>query len=503
MADCPIACRRRPAAPLLCVLSLLLGLGGRASAANAADTPGLAQQAAPPPAAPPQAPSTAPAPTLPALRPPAPDALPSAVPPADTGSVAAATPPTSGARTLSLAEAVRTAVARHPALRIAQTNEASAAAQADQAFALLLPSLTGSASYRRATQRGADTSGFVGPGQSLGGRDYFQFGVSVNQLIYDFDQTRGRYKAAEANAQALQHSVADQRLELTLGVKSAYFQARAQLALVRVSQDTLNNQARHVAQVEGFVEVGTHPPIDLVQARADEQSDRLALVNAENAYALAKAVLAEAMGLQETAGFEVGDESEAAVPGEDGSTTDLFGEALQARPDVQAALRIVDSRQLSVAAARGGYGPSLGANAGVTESGGALDALVFNWSAAATLTVPFFEGGATRASVDQAQAGLQGSQAQLELLRQQILLAIERARLGVAGAKQALATSAEVVSLNRERLVLAEGRYQTGIGTLLELSDAQVALTTALAQNVQAEYNLSIARAQLVRALGR
>jgi outer membrane protein len=404
---------------------------------------------------------------------------------------------------LSLGEAVRSAIARHPALRIAQASETAATAQAGEAFAPLLPSVAGTASFRRSTQRGTNSFLLNGPGQDLGGTNFFQFGLTVSQLIYDFDQTHGRYEAAQENARAQAHAVDDQRLELTLGVKSAYFQARAQLALVRVSRDTLANQARHVAQVAGFVQVGTHPPIDLVQARADEESARLALVNAQNAYDLAKATLAEAMGLQETATFDVGDDSEPSVPGEDGNTATLFAEALQARPDVQAALRTIEARKLSVASVRGGYGPSLGATAGVTETGTALDGLVFNWSAAATLSWQLYSGGGTNAAVDEARANVSGAEAQLDLLRQQALLALEKARLGVVGAKNALRTAAELVRLSQERLTLAEGRYTTGIGTQLDVSDAQVQLTSALAQNVQAEYNLSIARAQLVRALGR
>jgi outer membrane protein len=56
----------------------------------------------------------------------------------------------------------------------------------------------------------------------------------------------------------------------------------------------------------------------------------------------------------------------------------------------------------------------------------------------------------------------------------------------------------------RQRLRLAEGRYQSGIGTVIELGDAQLALTAAAAQRVQADYTLSSSRgAQLLHALGR
>jgi outer membrane protein len=405
-------------------------------------------------------------------------------------------------RLLSLAAAVRTALERHPSVRVARANEQAAVAQADQALAPLLPSVVATAEYRRATRRGGVVVSNAAS-QSLAGRDDFQFGVALNQLIYDFEQTHGRLRAARDIARAVGQAVEDQRFDLVLGVKNAYFQARAQLALVGVSRETLANQARHVDQIAGFVDVGTHPPIDLVQARADRESARLDLVNAENAYALAKAELAEAIGMQYAADFEVGDENEPVVPGEDSTSAELFSQALQARPDVRAAVYTVSSREQSLGAARGGYGPSLSGTVALTESGGALDALAFNWSAGASLIWPLFDGGVTRANVAQGQADLAGVQAQLELLRQQVLLALERARLGVQGAKHALGTAAELIALSRERLTLAEGRYETGIGTILELSDAQVALTRALGQRVQAEYNLSIARAQLTRALGR
>jgi outer membrane protein len=431
--------------------------------------------------------------------------------PAGASGAAAVAPPVASAsaapavpgRAVSLAEAVRTALDRHPSARVARANEQVAIAQADQALAPLLPSVVANADYRRATRRGGVVLAGNGPSQSLAGRNDFQFGVALDQLIYDFDQTHGRLRAARDSARAQGRAVEDQRLDLVLGVKDVYFQARAQLALVSVSRETLVNQARHAEQIAGFVEVGTHPPIDLVQARADQQSARLDLVNAENAYALAKAQLAEAMGLQHAADFEVGEENEPAVLGEDGSSVELFSLALQGRPDVQAALYTVSSREQSLGAARGGYAPSLTGSVAVSEAGGALDALAFNWSAGASLIWPLFEGGITRANVAEERASLEVAQAQLDLLRQQVLLALERARLGVQGAKHALATAGELIALSRERLGLAEGRYQTGIGTIIELSDAQVALTRALGQRVQAEYNLSIARAQLIRALGR
>jgi outer membrane protein len=155
-----------------------------------------------------------------------------------------------------------------------------------------------------------------------------------------------------------------------------------------------------------------------------------------------------------------------------------------------------------VGSIKGAYWPSLGISTGLTEGGRQLNNLVWNWNAGATLTWQLFQGGLTNAQVDEARANLVGLDAQIETLRQQIRVDVEQARLSVRATKAVLVASDEVVINARERLRLAEGRYATGVGNGIELADAQLALTSALAQRIQAEYNLAAARANLVHALG-
>jgi outer membrane protein len=181
----------------------------------------------------------------------------------------------------------------------------------------------------------------------------------------------------------------------------------------------------------------------------------------------------------------------------------LLSQALASRPDVRAAIGTVRAQELSAKAAAGAYGPSLGVSTTLSERGSALDTLHWNWDAIAQLDWPIFQGGITKAQVAEARANVDVASAQVAALRQQVLLEVEQARLGVLGAKKALATSDQLVENSRERLTLAEGRYQTGAGSIIELADAQLALTTALGQRVQAEYSLSTARAALANALGR
>src|SRR6185436_16865192 len=120
---------------------------------------------------------------------------------------------------------------------------------------------------------------------------------------------------------------------VALGVRVAYFGARAQKAAAAIARDTLANEERHLTQISGFVEAGERPRIDITQARTARANAQLRLTLAENAYAMARAELGRAMG---TAGseidYDVGDETMPAVPGEDGHLPDLLAEALRARP---------------------------------------------------------------------------------------------------------------------------------------------------------------------------
>ncbi|MCM2334245.1 MAG: TolC family protein, partial [Anaeromyxobacteraceae bacterium] len=281
------------------------------------------------------------------------------------------------------------------------------------------------------------------------------------------------------------------------------YQAAAARDLVEVASETLANREAHLAQVRAFVEVGTRPEIDLAQARADRASAVVQRIAAENDLATAHAQLNQAMGVAASTDYALGASTPAALPGEEGTIEDLLAEALAARPDVAARARAREAELARLRAARATWLPTLDAGARVTEAGPAADQTQRSWSAGLTLTWPLLEGGRGAARASEAQANLDALDADDEAFRQEVRLELERARLAVRSARASLEASGEVVVNARERLRLAEGRYQAGLGSGLELNDAQVAVTNAAAQEVKARFTLAAARAQLAQALGR
>jgi outer membrane protein len=414
-------------------------------------------------------------------------------------------------RVLTLEEALRVARERQPQIRQARFLTEAAYARADQARSGLLPQVSATAGYQKTTAnfiaRPGAVPGAVASTTSTGSRlsffNFFNSSISVNQLLWDFGQTHGRYQAAKTLREAQENNERAVSLQIENILRAAFFLARANRALVVVANEAVVNFGKHLEQIQGFVEVGTRPEIDLAQARADLASSRAQLIDAQNNYLIAKAQLNQAMGVIGPTDYEVADQSLAPVPGEEAPIDVLANEAMKARPELLALEDQIRAQLQTVSAIKGAYGPTLDATAGSTQGGTRVDNLGWNVAVGVTLTWQIYQGGLTTAQVREAEALAGQLAAQLDLQREQVRFDVEQASLAVRAAKALIEADRETVVNARDRLRLAEGRYETGVGNAIELGDAQVALTTAEAQTVQADDRLSTARAQLLRALGR
>jgi outer membrane protein len=407
---------------------------------------------------------------------------------------------------LTLSQAVDTALQRQPSVRQARAQTDAAEGRKEQARAGYLPQLNGTASYQRTTSNFAPRPGSnptLQPGRrSSTTYDFFNFGITGSQLIYDFGQTSGRIRVAEANREAAVAAEQTTAQQVVFGVRRAYFQALAQQELVRVAGENVQNQQKHLTQTEGLVRAGMRPDIDLARVRTDLANARLGQINAESGVDLAKALLAQTMGVQ-PGPMQLQQEESGAIAGEDGPTAGLVDTALAARPELVSLERARRAQEAAISSLRGNYGPSLAATGTATEVGTSVGGLVPNWGVGAVLTWPFLQGGFTRGQIHEATAALANINAQLDALRLQVQVDVHQAQLAVRGAKASGVAAEEAITNAREQLRLAEGRYAGGLGSAIELGDAQVAFTSAAAQAVQARYNLATARAQLDTALGK
>ena len=185
--------------------------------------------------------------------------------PQGAGGVAApaAEAPAPPLRTLSLTEATRTALENQPTLLQAKATTAAASARSDEARSSLLPQVTASAGYTRTLQGP--------PPPTSPSRNYYQGSVKLSQLIWDFGQTSLRWRAAQTTFEAQRDTERATRDQVTLGVESAFFAARAGKDLLDVARANLANIEAHLRQTEGFVRAGTQPEIALAQTRTESR----------------------------------------------------------------------------------------------------------------------------------------------------------------------------------------------------------------------------------------
>ncbi len=411
-----------------------------------------------------------------------------------------ATPARAGG-VLTLEEALRTARERQPRLTDARANTAAARARADQGFSSLLPQVGVSAAYRRSLLDGVGLSP-TDPSSSFS-RDGFSASATVSQLLFDFGRTPNRWRSAKQSAEAQGATEAQTLLEVLTNVRVAYFNVLAQQALVRVAEETLENQQAHLAQVRAQVEVGNRPEIDLSQQRTAVASAKLQLIEARSAEATSKAVLNQTLGVEGSTDYQVQEAVAGPVEGEEASIDSLVEVSLQSRPELAASEHQLQAQELQLSATRNEYWPSLSAS--VTGSNVSTSPTQMEWGVSGQLGLSWslFQGGLTRAEVREQQARLSSLQAQRDTLRQQVRLEVERAWLSVSAARESVSVAEEVLSNARERLRLAEGRYRAGVGNIIELADAQLSASNAAVQRVRAVYDLSLARTELARALGR
>ncbi|MGO9829771.1 MAG: TolC family protein [Myxococcaceae bacterium] len=415
--------------------------------------------------------------------------------------IAQAEPVSQTPTVLHLDDAVNKALELQPTILSAQATVGAAQGIAEQTRSGLLPQLNASA----VGQRSYGLVSRTGTGNGVAGTSAFNnftFSLNGTQLVWDF-QTVDRLRSSNATVASLQATEQATVLQTILKVRTAFFQAQAYLGLVQVQEETLANEIKHQTQTEGFVKVGTQPEISLAQARTDVANARVALIQARNNYVIAKATLNQAIGVVQGTDYEVASEELPPLAGENQSVEALTKTALLERPEIASQQQNVDAQDLALRAARGNYFPGISLFGSVAETGDAFDHLGPAWNFGLQISWNFFDGLKTPGLVHQAQANLNNANAQLTAEALQVRFDVEQADATLLGSKEALVAAQDALVNAKEQLRLAEQRYATGVGSIIELGDAQVAATSAGAQLVQARFTLATARAQLLAALGR
>jgi outer membrane protein len=342
-----------------------------------------------------------------------------------------------------------------------------------------------------------------GQNGTAGGNVYDSYSSTVllSQNLYDFGKTSTQVKVQELNRDSFRSDLENIRTLVIFGVKQAYYGLLQAKRNRDVNREVVGQFQHHLDQARAFFEIGTKPKFDVTKAEVDLSNAQLNLLRAENALRLAQVALNNAIGLPEAREFEVAEQL--SFQRVEVNLEETLIKAYDRRPDLQSLLVRKRSQEQSIELARKGYYPSLSGNAsyGWGGSGGNFP-LDQGWSFGAQLSIPLFTGYLTKYQIDEARANLEILAANEALLRQSIYQDVRQAWLNMREAADRIVVAALSVRQAEENLELANGRYTSGVGSPIEVTDALVAASNAKTAHISALYDYKVAQAALEKAAG-
>ncbi|PYN75566.1 MAG: hypothetical protein DMD97_14445 [Candidatus Rokuibacteriota bacterium] len=404
-------------------------------------------------------------------------------------------------RVLTLDECIAIALEAQPRIQATLADYAAARFRVNQSLAPLLPQLSGLVSASRSESTSVTTTL---AGRNIDSIQSRQFGdtflaqVQLSQLLFDFGKTLAATDASRKLAEVAVEDVELQRQLIALAVKEAYTNTLFSQRLIRVQEQAVERAELNLRSAKGFFDVGTRPKSDVARAEVDVANARVDLIRARNAYRSAIVALNIAMAIGVDSPTKIVDNLiyEAFTM----DRLQLRGEALRQRPEYrQARLRAAAAEATERQTFRNFF-PDI---SGSGTYGGTQPQLNEAWTLGLTLSWSIFDGGSRIARYQEAKANVEGARARVKSTELDILQNVEQAEIAVEEAQERIQAAQALVASAQENFRLAQGRFDAGVGTILELTDAQLALTQAQNTESQALADYRIALARLDRSVGR
>jgi len=391
---------------------------------------------------------------------------------------------------LNLGRCMEIALKRQPNIIAAQNTVKASQSKVGQASANYYPQVDLTSGYSRENPVSRTDHNSV--------NDY-SGSVTLKQNIYDFGKTSTQVDIQKLNVDSSKADMDNVTAQIILNVKQAYYGLLQAKRTRAVADETVKQFQSHLEQAKGFYEAGTKPKIDVTKAEVDLSNAKLNLIRAGNALRVTKVILDNAMGVPDAPEYMV--EDNLLFQKYNVEIKDAVEKAYQNRPDFKSILAKKNAAESSLELAKKGYYPTLSGNASYNRSGEKFP-LGEGWEAGVTLSFPIFSGFLTKYQVEESEANLNVFKANEQLLRQNIFLEVQQAYLNLKEAEERVPAAELVVKQAQENLDLANGRYAAGIGSPIEVTDAQVGLTNAKASYIQALYDHKIALSNLEKAMG-
>lgn len=396
---------------------------------------------------------------------------------------------------LNLPQVVDGALCNNPKTREVWANARYQAAQVGVAKSAYLPSLTGTlaASRSRTEMSGSSVS-----------TDQRSASLGLSWLLYDFGGRAAGLDSAKALLDAANATQDSTVQTVWLAAVQAFYGVQAKQAALDAAKDSEAAAEKSYLAAQARYQAGVATPADSLQAKTAWSQAMLNRISAEGALHTAEGALANVLGLDANKPVRV-EPAATSVPRQRMASdmTALIDQVRRERPDLRAAEAQFKSAQANVTVARAAGRPSLSLTAnsnGVDTQGSPFTR---GNTVGVNLTIPLFSGFSTNYRIRAAEAQADAKSAQLDALRLQVGLDVWNAWQNLTTATQSLTATDDLYASAQQADQVALGRYKAGMGTILDVLNAQSALASARQQKVQAVYNWNISRASLAQAMGQ
>lgn len=396
-------------------------------------------------------------------------------------------------QTLTLEEAKAAALRNHPGIQAAEFGAEAAGERILQAESALRPVLSANI-----TGAGAADASRVAAGALNNPIIYSRLalGATVTQTVTDFGRTRELVASSKISSQAERERVKATKADILLQVERAYFQALRSHAVTEIAKSTIESRQLLVDQVEALVNAKLKSGLDLSFASTNLAEGKLLLASAQNEEQAAMAMLAEAMGSREPVTQALTDVPMPETIGADRNK--LTEEALRMRPELAAGRLDTEAAQRLANAEHALRYPTISAVATAGVIPARVDNLSSNYVAGGVnVSLPFLNGGLFKSR--QREAALRAAQAEKRV--RQMENAVSRdvavALLDVTTAEERLGLTMQLIAQAAQAVELAQSRYDLGLSSIVELSQAQLVKTNAEIQSATARYDYQLRRAVL------
>jgi outer membrane protein len=324
-------------------------------------------------------------------------------------------------------------------------------------------------------------------------------GASVSQLIYDFGRTSNLVASANLAEKAQSQNAAATREQILLAVSQAFYEALQAQAVVTVAQQTVSERQTVANQINGLFKNKLKSGLDLSFANVNLAQAKLLLLDAQNSDSAARANLSMLMGFASLQNYQLIEDQTTEAVQPPANVDDLIATAFAMRPEILALQFQAQSANKFRVAERDLLFPNIRALGvlGDAPFGNAAVANTWYGAVGANMEIPVFNGFLYTARAREARLRAEASDERLRAMRDQISRDVRTSWLNANAAYQKLDVTRQLLQQANLGLSLAKTRYQMGLSSIVELSQAQLQETQAEISSVQAGYDYQLALATL------